>query len=77
MGTPVQIDGYSKRLREAGQYADDCFQLWKNSLAARNALVVEAIDHGYAGHAAARDINRKQPHIIRILSNSDPELKAG
>lgn len=76
MTTPVKIDGYGARLKEAGQYADDCYQLWKNSLAARNALVVEAIDNGYAGHQAARDINRKQPHIIRILSNSDPELKA-
>lgn len=77
MGTPVKIDGYGARLQEAGKYVDDCYLLWKNSLMARNALVVEAIDHGYAGHRAARDINRKQPHIIRILSNSDPELRAG
>lgn len=76
MGTPVEIKGYAERLRAAGQYADDCLELWKNSLKTRNALVVEAVDHGYAGAQAARDINRKQPHIIRILSNSDPELRA-
>jgi hypothetical protein len=68
------VEGYGPRLKQAGQYADDCYLLWKNSLAARNALVVEAIDHGYVQHQAARDINRKQPHIVRILSNSDPEI---
>jgi hypothetical protein len=73
MGSPVTIEGYGPRLQEAGKYADDCHQLWKNALKARNAIVVEAIDHGYAGHQAARDINRKQPHIIRILSHSDPD----
>jgi hypothetical protein len=73
----VEIEGYGERLKKAGQYADDCYELWKNSLRSRNALVVEAIDHGYAGHQAARDIGRKQPHIIRILSNSDPDLMAG
>ncbi|MEU0788029.1 hypothetical protein ABZ341_41685 [Streptomyces sp. NPDC006173] len=72
----MKIEGYSARLQEAGRYADDCYLQWKNSLVARNALVVEAIDNGHAGHQAARDIGRKQPHIIRILSNSDPELKA-
>jgi hypothetical protein len=70
-GKPVE--GYGPRLQAAGTYADDCFQQWKNALAARNQLVVEAVDNGYSGHAAARDINRKQPHVIRILSNSQPE----
>lgn len=72
---PVQIEGYGPRLKQAGQYADDCYMQWKNALQARNAIVVEAVDNGYAGHQAARDIGRKQPHIIRILSNSDPELR--
>lgn len=75
MGTPVQVDGYSARLQEAGAYADDCYLRWKNALKVRNALVVEAVDNGHPGHQAARDIKRKQPHIIRILSMSDPELE--
>jgi hypothetical protein len=52
----------------------DCKELYKNSLAARNALIVEAVDHGHAGHQAARDTELKQPHIIRILSQSQPDL---
>lgn len=68
------IEGYGTRLQAAGQYASDCYQQWKNSLAARNALVVEAVDHGYSGHQAARDIGVKQPHIVRILSNSQPDV---
>lgn len=75
MGTPVQIDGYGPRLKEAGQYVRDCFKLYKNALETRNGIIVEAVDHGYAGHQAARDVQVKQPHIIRILSMSDPDLK--
>jgi hypothetical protein len=74
MGTPVQIDGYGPRIQEAGQYVRDCLTLYKNALTARNKVIVEAIDHGYAGNAAARDAQVKQPHIIRILSQSDPDL---
>lgn len=68
------IEGYGPRLVEAGNYARDCFERYKNALAARNQIVVEAIDHGYSGHQAARDIQVKQPHIIRILSSSQPDL---
>jgi hypothetical protein len=74
MGPTVQLDGYSKRIREAGQYVRDCRELYKNALKARNSVIVEAVDQGYAGHAAARDAEVKQPHIIRILSMSDPDL---
>lgn len=74
MGTPVQIDGYGKRLQDAGQYVRDCLTLYKNALRSRNAIIVEAVDNGYAGHQAARDTQLKQPHIIRILSMSDPDL---
>jgi hypothetical protein len=74
MGTPVQIDGYGERIKDAGQYVRDCLTLYKNALKARNAVIVEAVDHGYAGHQAARDAQVKQPHIIRILSMSDPDL---
>lgn len=70
----VEVEGYGQRLKAAGQYADDCRELWRNALKARNALVVEAADSGYAGHQIARDINKKQPHVIRILSQSDPDL---
>lgn len=74
MGTPVQIDGYGKRIQDAGQYVRDCLTLYKNALKTRNEIIVEAVDNGYAGHAAARDAKVKQPHIIRILSMSDPDL---
>lgn len=74
MGTPVKIDGYGKRIQDAGQYVRDCLELYKNALQARNQVIVEAVDNGYAGHQAARDAQVKQPHIIRILSMSDPEL---
>jgi hypothetical protein len=74
MGKVLQVEDYGARLRAAGQYADDCRELWKNALRARNALVVEAVDNGYAGHQVARDINKKQPHVIRILSLSEPDL---
>lgn len=69
---PVQ--GYGPQLRSAGQYARDCRKLYENALAARNALIVEAVDQGYSGHQAARDVEVKQPHIIRILSSSQPDL---
>jgi hypothetical protein len=70
----VEIEGYQKRLKAAGQYARDCRLQYKNALRARNALIVEAIDDGYTGHQAARDTELKQPHIIRILSQSEPDL---
>jgi hypothetical protein len=68
------IQGYGPRLQEAGKYAQDCYTRYKNALQARNALVVEAVDNGYTGHQAARDIGVKQPHIIRILSGSQPDV---
>lgn len=68
------IEGYGPRLQAAAQYVDDCYLQWKNALTARNDLVVEAVDNGYSGHQAARDIKRKQPHIVRILSNSQPDV---
>jgi hypothetical protein len=74
MGAPVQVDGYGPQIKAAGQYVRDCRTLYKNALKARNKVIVEAIDHGYAGHAAARDAEVKQPHIIRILSKSDEDL---
>jgi hypothetical protein len=70
----MPIEGYGTRLQEAGKYAQDCYTRYKNALAARNTLVVEAVDNGYSGHQAARDIGVKQPHIIRILSSSQPDL---
>jgi len=68
------VEGYGTRLQAAGEYVEDCYRQWKNALAARNALVVEAVDNGYSGHQAARDIKRQQPHIIRILSSSQPDV---
>lgn len=68
------VEGYGPRLQAAGQYVRDCRTLYENSLKARNELVVEAVDNGYSGHQAARDIECKQPHIIRILSGSQPDL---
>ncbi|WP_031106327.1 hypothetical protein [Streptomyces sp. NRRL S-146] len=74
MGTPVEVGNYGPRIKDAGQYVRDCLKLYKNALQVRNQLIVEAVDNGYAGHAAARDAQVKQPHIIRILSMSDPDL---
>lgn len=74
MGKVVEVEGYGPRLQQAGQYVRDCRTLYKNALAARNALVVEAVDNGYAGHQVARDVQVKQPHVIRILSMSEPDL---
>jgi hypothetical protein len=68
------IEGYGPRLKEAGQYVRDCYTLYANSLKVRNGLIVEAVDNGYAGHQAARDVETSQPHIIRILSKSQPDL---
>jgi hypothetical protein len=68
------VETYGPRLQEAGRYAQDCFTQWKNALAARNSLVVQAVDNGYSGHQAARDIGVKQPHVIRILSSSQPDV---
>ncbi|WP_399559083.1 hypothetical protein OG762_52495 (plasmid) [Streptomyces sp. NBC_01136] len=75
MGKPVQIEGYGPRLKQAGQYVRDCRTLYVNSLKARNQVIVEAVDNGYAGHQAARDVEVKQPHIVRILSQSEPDLR--
>jgi hypothetical protein len=68
------IEGYGPRLKAAGQYVRDCRDLYLNSLKARNALIVVAVDNGYVGHQAARDVEVKQPHIVRILSKSQPDL---
>ena len=74
MGTPVEVGNYGPRIKDAGQYVRDCLTLYKNALNVRNKLIVEAVDNGYAGHQAARDAEVKQPHIIRILSMSEPDL---
>jgi hypothetical protein len=68
------VQGYGDQIKSAGQYVRDCKDLYRNALAARNRLIVEAVDQGYAGHQAARDAQVKQPHIIRILSSSQPDL---
>lgn len=68
------VQGYGDQIRSAAQYARDCQELYKNALKARNLLIVDAVDHGYAGHQAARDAQVKQPHIIRILSSSQPDM---
>jgi hypothetical protein len=68
------IQGYGTQIKSAAQYVQDCRELYKNALATRNRLIVDAVDHGYSGHQAARDAQVKQPHIIRILSCSQPDL---
>jgi hypothetical protein len=77
MPEPVAVtSGYGPRLRAAAEYVQDCRDRYQAALRARNTLVVEAVDHGYGNHQAARDIGVRQPHIVRILSNSDPDLAA-
>lgn len=74
MADPKPVDGYGPQLRSAAQYVRDCKELYDHALEARNTLIVEAVDHGYAGHQIARDTELKQPHIIRILANSQPDI---
>lgn len=69
------VTGYGERIRSTAQYVRDCRELYVNALKARNSVIVEAVDQGYSGHQAARDAQVKQPHIIRILSNSQPDLR--
>lgn len=71
---PKSVEGYGPQLQAAAQYARDCKTLYENALKARNRLIVDAVDSGYTGHQAARDTQLKQPHIIRIISLSDPDL---
>jgi hypothetical protein len=74
MPKTVISEGYAGRIEEAGAYVRDCYDQWKNALKARNELIVEAVDNGFAGHAAARAAKVKQPHIIRICSQSQPDV---
>jgi hypothetical protein len=71
---PKPIPALGDRLRAAADYVRDCHGLYKAALEERNALIVQAIDAGYPGHQAARDTQLKQPHIIRIVSESQPEV---
>lgn len=68
------IPSFGDRLRASADYVRDCHALYKAALESRNELIVQAIDAGYAGHQAARDTQLKQPHIIRICSQSQPEV---
>ncbi len=68
------IPSFGDRLRASADYVRDCHALYKAALESRNELIVTAIDAGYAGHQAARDTQLKQPHIIRICSQSQPEV---
>jgi len=67
----TSVPGYGERIRAAAAYARDCKERYETALVARNAVIVEAVDAGYAGHQAARDAGVRQPHIVRILSMSD------
>lgn len=71
------VQGYGEQIRGAAEYVADCRERYRNALEQRNRLIVEAVDNGYSGHQAARDAQVKQPHIIRILSTSQPDLLAG
>jgi hypothetical protein len=70
----VISESYAGRIKAAADHARDCHDRWKAALQARNELIVDAIDHGYTGHQAARDAGVRQPHIIRICSSSQPEV---
>jgi FixJ family two-component response regulator len=76
MPEPTSVPGYGPRLRAAAEYVKDCRDRYQAALKARNDLVVDAVDHGYGNHQAARDIGVKQPHIVRILSGSESDLAA-
>lgn len=71
------VQGYGAQIVASARYVEDCKRLYANALIARNRLIVEAVDHGYSGRQAAKDAQVKQPHIIRILSRSQPDLLAG
>jgi DNA-binding phage protein len=74
MADVTPVEGYGPQLQRAADYVRDCLELYKKALTARNRVIVEAVDNGYAGHQAARDTGLKQPHIIRIISLSEPDL---
>lgn len=67
------VEGYGEQIRAAAAYVEDARTMYQCALAARNRIIVEAVDNGYSGHQAARDAGVKQPHIVRILSKSQPE----
>ena len=71
---PLDPSTYGPRLEAAGAYVRDCQNLLKAALSARNTLIVEAIDAGFSGHQAAKWTKLCQPHVIRILSESQPDL---
>jgi hypothetical protein len=68
------IPSFGDRLSAAADYVRDCHALYRAALESRNELIVNAIDAGYPGHQAARDTQLKQPHIIRIVSQSQPDV---
>lgn len=65
--------GYPQRLAAAQAHVEECRQRYQDALGTRNELIVEAVDNGLSGHSVARHVGLKQPQIIRICSESQPE----
>ncbi|MFC8717769.1 hypothetical protein [Kitasatospora sp. NPDC057198] len=68
--------GYPERLAAAQIHVQECRERYQAALAVRNELIVTAVDHGLSGHAVARAVGLKQPQIIRICSESQPDAAA-
>lgn len=72
MGEVVELPNYGARLARAAEYERDTREQHDRALAARNALIHEAVDHKYPQNAAARDTKLSAPTITRILSLPNP-----
>lgn len=67
--------GYPARLAAAQDYVEECRARYQDALDVRNELIVTAVDDGLSGHAVARAVRLRQPQIIRICSESQPEAR--
>ncbi|MEV4557798.1 hypothetical protein AB0K51_12450 [Kitasatospora sp. NPDC049285] len=65
--------GYPERLAASADYVRDCRERYQAALAARNDLIVNAVDDGLSGYTVARAVGLRQPQIIRICSESQPD----
>lgn len=72
MGEVVEIPNYAARLERAANYERDTREQHDKALAARNALIHEAIDNKFPQNAAARATKLSAPTITRILSLPNP-----
>src|SRR4051794_9463335 len=70
----VSATGYRERLEAAAEAVKDARDAWKLRVRQRNALVVEAVDHGMSHRAAASAAGIKSTGTLTsILADSQPD----